>query len=247
VIFGFKCGYPLFLGAQHTIEVESNHKNLQYFREPQKVTGQQAHWIQFLQDFDYSLTHILGHTNTIANLLSQRKDLNKGVNTEESHILLPDSLFSKNIFLEDDPEKCQTILQELHNGPSGGHPGIANTWNIIKRSYKGPRLQQFVEEYIKGCAKCQESKMNLPWKKAPLYPFDMAIDQGPFQYVSMDLITDLPISDGHDLILTIVDQGCSKATKFIPCSKMINGQGVANKYLKHLIPWFRLPKRIILD
>jgi hypothetical protein len=39
VIFRFKCGCPLFLGAQHTIEVKSDHKNLQYFREPQKVTG----------------------------------------------------------------------------------------------------------------------------------------------------------------------------------------------------------------
>jgi RNase H-like domain found in reverse transcriptase len=39
VIFGFKCGCPLFLGAQHTIKVKSDHKNLQYFREPQKVTG----------------------------------------------------------------------------------------------------------------------------------------------------------------------------------------------------------------
>jgi hypothetical protein len=105
VIFGFKCGCPLFLGAQHTIKVKSDHKNLQYFREPQKVTGQQACWIQFLQDFNYSLTHIPGHTNTIADLLSQRKDLNKGVNTEEPCILLPDSLFSKKIFLEDNLEK----------------------------------------------------------------------------------------------------------------------------------------------
>jgi hypothetical protein len=63
----------------------------------------------------------------------------------------------------------------------------------------------------------------------------------------MDLITNLPVSDGYDSILTIVNQGCSKAAKFIPCSKMINGQGVANEYLKHLIPWFRLPKRIISD
>jgi hypothetical protein len=63
-----------------------------------------------------------------------------------------------------------------------------------------------MEEYVKGCAKCQESKANLPWKKASFYPFDMAVDQGPFQYMSMDLITDLPMSDGHDLILTIVDQ-----------------------------------------
>jgi hypothetical protein len=247
VVFGFKCGHPLFLGAQHTIEVKSNHKNLQYFREPQKVTGRQARWIQFLQDFDYSLTHVPGHTNTIANLLSQRKDLNKGVNTKEPCILLPSSLFSKKVFLEDNLKICWTILQELHDGPSGGHPGIANTWNIVKRSYKGPRLWQFVEEYVKGCAKCQESKTNFPQKKVSLHPFDTAVNQGPFQYISMDLITDLPTSDGHDSILTIVDQGCSKAAKFIPCSKMINGQGIANEYLKHLVPWFGLPKRIISD
>jgi hypothetical protein len=247
VIFRFKCGHPLFLGAQHTIEVKSDHNNLQYFREAQKVIGRQAHWIQFLQDFDYSLTHIPRHTNTIADLLSWRKDLNKGVNTEEPHILLPDSLFSKKVFLEDDLEKCQTILQELHDGPTGGHPRIANTWNIVKRSYEGPRLQQFVEEYVKGCTKCQESKINLPWKKAPLLPFNTAIDQGPFQYVSMDLITDLPMSDRYDSILTIVDQGCSKVAKFIPCNKTINRQGVANKYLRHLVPWFGLPKRIISD
>jgi hypothetical protein len=104
-----------------------------------------------------------------------------------------------------------------------------------------------VEEYIKGCAKCQESKTNLPQKKVSLHPFDTAVDQGPFQYVSTDLITDLPMLDGCDSILTIVDQGCLKAAKFIPCNKTIDGQGVANEYLKHLIPWFRLPQRIISD
>jgi hypothetical protein len=140
VVFGFKYGHPLFLGAQHTIEVKSDHKNLQYFREPQKVTGCQAHWIQFLQDFNSSLTHIPGHTNTITDLLSQRKDLNKGVNTEEPHILLPNSLFAKKIFLEDNLKKCQTILRELHDRPAGGHPGITNTWNIVKKLYEGPRL-----------------------------------------------------------------------------------------------------------
>jgi len=63
----------------------------------------------------------------------------------------------------------------------------------------------------------------------------------------MDLITDLPKSQGFDSILTIVDQGCSKAAKFIPCTKTINGTGVALEYLKHLVPWFRLPKQIISD
>jgi RNase H-like domain found in reverse transcriptase/Reverse transcriptase (RNA-dependent DNA polymerase) len=42
VLFGFKCGRPLFLGTAHPIEVYTNHKNLQYFCQPQKITGQQA-------------------------------------------------------------------------------------------------------------------------------------------------------------------------------------------------------------
>jgi len=38
VIFGFKCGCPLFLGATHAIRVCTDHKNLQYFRNPHKIT-----------------------------------------------------------------------------------------------------------------------------------------------------------------------------------------------------------------
>jgi hypothetical protein len=70
----------------------------------------------------------------------------------------------------------------------------------------------------------------------------MHVDQGPFQYISMDLITDLPSSKGHNSMLTIVDQGCSKAAKFLPCQKTIDRPEVARLYLVHLVPLFGLPK-----
>jgi hypothetical protein len=73
------------------------------------------------------------------------------------------------------------------------------------------------------------------------------VELGPFQYVSMDLITDLPPSNKYDSILTIVDQGCSKAAKFLPCNKTIDGKGVAQLYFEHLFPWFGIPKQIISD
>jgi hypothetical protein len=63
----------------------------------------------------------------------------------------------------------------------------------------------------------------------------------------MDLITDLLQSGKYDTILTVVNQGCSKLAKFIPCNKTINGEGVAKLYFKHLFPWFGIPKRIISD
>jgi hypothetical protein len=73
------------------------------------------------------------------------------------------------------------------------------------------------------------------------------MEQGLFQYVSMDLITDLPPSNKYNVILTIVDQGCSKGAKFLPCHKTIDGQGIVHLYFKHLFPWFGIPKCIISD
>jgi len=138
VVFGFKCGCPLFLGAKHPVKVLTDHKNLQYFREPQKVTGRQARWIEFLQDFDYTLEHIAGTTNTVADLLSRRKDLNKGVNLDLPRTLLPNHLFSplsplaiNKTFLSNNPDKRQEVLRSLHDSPAAGHPGIVNTWELV--------------------------------------------------------------------------------------------------------------------
>jgi hypothetical protein len=147
-----------------------DHKNLQYFCEPQKITGHQAQWIEFLQDFDYQLEHIPGSSNTIADLLSCRKDLNKGVNSETLRILLPNTLFHETthkLFKNNKDEQWQ-VLHQIHNTLAGGHPGIANTWELVRQHYKGLRLHEFVEEYVKACTKCQESKTNLPRHKAPL-------------------------------------------------------------------------------
>src|SRR5258707_10125316 len=151
------------------------------------------------------------------------------------------------MYLADNQEKRQEVLHELHSSPAAGHPGIANTWNLVTQYYEGPRLRSFVERYVCGCPHCQESKTNIPQKKAPLQRFDTHLEEGPFQYISMDLITDLPKSEDYDSVLTIVDQGCSKAAKFLPCNKTIDGPGVTQLYLNHLVPMFGLPKRIILD
>ena len=97
-----------------------------------------------------------------------------------------------------------------------------------------------MEQYVKGCSKCQESKtIWLP--HTPLHHFNTPTEEGPFQYVSMDFITDLPKSKGYDTILTIVDQGCSKVTKFIPCNKEITREGVAELYSNTSSPGMASP------
>jgi hypothetical protein len=250
IIYALKAFRYLLLGAQEKFLIRSDHKNLTYFKSPNNISPRQARWQQTLDDYNFELIHFPGKSNTIADLLSRRKDFEEGVDPNKNVTLLPDHLFSNKInkiYLDNDPETRRSVLYQIHDTPVGGHPGISNTWDLIKRRYEGPHLHKFVENYVKGCAKCQESKVISNLKRAPLYNFDTHVEQGPFQYVSMDLITDLPPSKKFDSILTIVDQGCSKAAKFLPCNKTIDGHGVAKLYFRHLFPWFGLPKRIISD
>src|SRR5579863_1710026 len=63
----------------------------------------------------------------------------------------------------------------------------------------------------------------------------------------MDLITDLPSSNGYDMILMITDYDCSKAAFFLPCNKTINTEGIAWLYTTNIIPHYGIPKKIISD
>ena len=63
----------------------------------------------------------------------------------------------------------------------------------------------------------------------------------------MDLITDLPNSEGFDSILVVVDQGLTKGIILVPCNKMITAEGTAKLLLENLYKQFGLPDKIISD
>jgi hypothetical protein len=90
IIYAIKAFRYLLLGAQEKFLIRSDHENLKYFKSPQKITPHQARWQQFLQDYNFELIHFPGKSNTIADLLSQRKDFEGGVNPNENVTLLSD-------------------------------------------------------------------------------------------------------------------------------------------------------------
>jgi hypothetical protein len=69
----------------------------------------------------------------------------------------------------------------------------------------------------------------------------------PFQTIALDLITDLPPSQGNDSILTIIDHDCSKAAIFLPCTKEVTAKGLAQIYAQHVFPHYGVPQKIISD
>ena len=56
----------------------------------------------------------------------------------------------------------------------------------------------------------------------------------PFDNCSIDLIMDLPLVDGHDSILVVVDQGLSKGVILIPCSKTLTSEETAQLLLENI-------------
>src|SRR6266849_6705911 len=118
----------------------------------------------------------------------------------------------------------QDMIAYHHDSPTAGHPGRDETIRKVSRNFWWPGMNEWINNFIKGCATCQQNKNLTHQKKVPLFSFPTTPEQLPFKEVAMDLITQLSKNQGYDAILTIVNQGCSQAAVFIPCKTTILGE-----------------------
>jgi hypothetical protein len=51
--------------------IETDHKNLTYWKEPKKLTGRTARWHEKMQDYNFKIVHIPGKRNGPADALSR--------------------------------------------------------------------------------------------------------------------------------------------------------------------------------
>ena len=121
----------------------------------------------------------------------------------------------------------RSIMALVHDHPTAGHPGRDETIRKAKAHTPWPGMNQWIADYVKGCATCQQNKIITHKKRTPLYRITVDENARPFQQVAMDLITGLPRHNGKDAILTIVDHGCSRAAIFLPCTTKITGLDIA--------------------
>jgi transposase InsO family protein len=94
----------LLMGAPHPFEVWTDHQNLSYFRQPQKLNRRQARWVTELANYDFTLHHRPGRTHLKADLLSRRPDHAKGEEDNEDIVLLKPECFRQlELIVEDNP------------------------------------------------------------------------------------------------------------------------------------------------
>jgi hypothetical protein len=87
---------PYLLHAA-AFEIWTDHKNLAYFRQPQKLNRQQACWYLRLQEYNYTLRHIPGATNSKADILSHLPWYKAKLPPPNNVTMLPDNRFIKRM------------------------------------------------------------------------------------------------------------------------------------------------------
>jgi hypothetical protein len=88
---------PLLAGSPHDIRVFSDHMNLQYWCDPQKISRRVARKFLELQEFPIKIHHIKGNTNGRADALLRRPDYDQGEHDNTNITVLPDQLFIQSL------------------------------------------------------------------------------------------------------------------------------------------------------
>ena len=79
-------------GTTHPFTLLTDHKNLTYFCQPQKLSCRQARWMMFLQDFDLHFIHLPGSAMGPADALSRLPDPDTSSDNIDVTVL-PNDLF----------------------------------------------------------------------------------------------------------------------------------------------------------
>ena len=230
----------------------TDHTNLQYLKSPRNLNRHTAQWHTDLQEYDYQLEYIPGKTNTVVDALSQPADIDQGQQDNKDVTILAQQICilhtSKGqVIVPNVKELKRAIVSKAHDTPTAGHPGRDKTLWKVQHDYWWVGMKKWIEDYIKGCAICQQTKIQTHKWHTPMYQIPTTPNMLPFQTVAMDLITELPNRWGFNAILTIIDHGCSRAAVFLPCTTNISGPGIAQLYLDNIYQWFGLPTKIISD
>jgi len=103
------------MGAKQEFEIWTDHANLQYFKKPEKLNRRQARWLTELQEYDFTLHHIPGKSNSKADILSRRPGFKRGAEDNDNMILLPSSLFISRVIQLQPISFLPRIIQSCKN------------------------------------------------------------------------------------------------------------------------------------
>ncbi|KAI7967784.1 hypothetical protein MJO29_001061 [Puccinia striiformis f. sp. tritici] len=159
---------------------------------------------------------------------------------QDSNLLL----FDERIYVPDDSSMKLEVLSSCHDSPLAGHHGQDKTQQLISRDFYWPRMTNDIREYVSACYQCQRNKTPRHKKYGLLQPLPIA--PCPWDSLSMDHISQLPLSNGFDTILVVVDR-FSKMALFLKTHTTATSEDLANLFVESVFSKHGLPSNIVSD
>ena len=144
------------------------------------------------------------------------------------------------------PPARSSLLHSIHSSPLSGHLRRFRTKAVVERDFWWLGLSVFINNFVAGCAVCQQNKAHMHPVIPPLSPIHSSSSL-PFKQLSVDLITDLLLSHGHDSLMVVVNHGLTKRVILAPCSKTVDANGIAQLFFDHVFKRFGLHNTLISD
>lgn len=133
------------------------------------------------------------------------------------------------------------ILSMQHD--DGGHPGIKQTEELVRRKFWFPKLRQYVKDYVSSCIQCALSKPNRGVSSGPLHPIEKKKE--PFDTIHLDHIGPfIKTARGYKYLLVAVD-AFTKYTWLFPVTSTTTRGVIMN--LDKLFNVYGIPRRLICD
>jgi hypothetical protein len=97
-----------------------------------------------------------------------------------------------------------SIIRREYDSKVAGHMGQETTKELIRRNFWWPKMNEHIVEFVRSCPECQKNKSAKHKPYGLLQPLDTPYL--PWQSISMDFITLLPLSEECDQLWVIVDR-----------------------------------------
>jgi len=111
--------------------------------------------------------------------------------------------------------------------PVGEHGGQWKTVEMVTQNFWWPGVMREVKQYMEGCDAYQQNKNRIEQPAEKLIP--NSIPEKPWTHISADFITKLPLAQGYNSILVVVDQ-LTKMVHFIPTTEKMMAKGSARLF-----------------